>query len=130
VSLRSTNRCLSTAPAAWPTARCGRISIANGAFLPDAALGFDGSHWTGSASSTETQVGWALGAGVEWAPASMPNWSFKAEYLYVDLGSTTVNLSAAGFRNSHGEGFRTVTASNTMDARFQTVRLGVNYHFN
>jgi outer membrane immunogenic protein len=102
----------------------------NGAFLPVAALGFDGSHWSGSASSTETQVGWALGAGFEWAPANMPNWSFKAEYLYVDLGSTTVNLSAAGFRNSDGEGFRTVTASNTMDARFQTVRVGVNYHLN
>jgi opacity protein-like surface antigen len=102
----------------------------NGAFLPDAALGFDGSHWSGSASSTETQVGWALGAGFEWAPANMPNWSFKAEYLYVDLGSTTVNLSAAGFRNSDGEGFRTVTASNTMDAHFQTVRVGVNYHLN
>jgi outer membrane immunogenic protein len=60
----------------------------------------------------------------------MPNWSFKAEYLYVDLGSTTVNLSAAGFRDSDGEGFRTVTASNTMDARFRTLRAGTNYHFN
>jgi opacity protein-like surface antigen len=102
----------------------------SGAFLPVAALGFGGSHWSGSASSTETQVGWALGGGLEWAPASMPNWSFKAEYLYVDLGSTTVNLSAPAFRNSDGEGFRTVTASNTMDARFQTVRVGFNYHFN
>jgi opacity protein-like surface antigen len=102
----------------------------SGAFLPVASLGFDGSHWSGSASSTETQVGWALGAGFEWAPESMPNWSFKAEYLYVDLGSTTVNLSAAAFRNSDGEGFRTVNASNTMDARFQTVRAGFNYHFN
>jgi opacity protein-like surface antigen len=102
----------------------------SGAFLPDAALGFGGSHWTGSASSTDTNIGWALGAGFEWAPESMPDWSFKAEYLYVDLGSTTVNLSAAAFRNSDGEGFRTVTASNTMDARFQTVRVGFNYHFN
>src|SRR5258705_1382463 len=102
----------------------------SGAFLPVASLGFGGSHWSGSASSTETQVGWALGGGLEWAPVSMPNWSFKAEYLYVDLGSTTVNLSAAAFRNSDSQGFRTVNASNAMDARFQTVRVGINYHFN
>jgi hypothetical protein len=63
-------------------------------------------------------------------PESMPNWSFKADYLYTDPGSTTVNLSAPAFRNSDGEGFRTVTASNTMDARFQTVRVGFNHHFN
>jgi len=29
-----------------------------------------------------------------------------------------------------GEGFRTVIASNAMDARFQTVRVGINFHFN
>jgi opacity protein-like surface antigen len=116
--------------AAWPNGQVQQDFNYSGAFLPVASLGFDGSHWSGSASSTETQVGWALGAGFEWAPESMPNWSFKAEYLYVDLGSTTVNLSAAAFRNSDGEGFRTVNASNTMDARFQTVRAGFNYHFN
>jgi opacity protein-like surface antigen len=100
-----------------------------GGFLPDAALGFGGSHWTGSASSTDTKVGWTVGAGFEWAPQSMPNWSVKTEYLYTDLGAGTVNLTAPAFRNSDGEGFRTVSASNSMDTRFQTVRVGLNYHF-
>jgi opacity protein-like surface antigen len=101
-----------------------------GGFLPDAALGFGGSHWAGSASTSPTKVGWTLGAGLEWAPVSMPNWSFKAEYLYIDLGSTTANVVAPAFRNSDGEGFRTVWATNRMDARFQTVRIGLNYRFN
>lgn len=42
---------------------------------------------TNFASSTETRVGWTAGGGVEWKFA--PQWSVKAEYLYVDLGSTS-----------------------------------------
>ncbi len=38
-----------------------------------------------------TKTGWAAGGGVEWSPSSFPAWSLKAEYLYVDLGSTTAN---------------------------------------
>jgi len=102
----------------------------SGGFLPVANLGFGGSTWVGSASSTTTKVGWALGAGLEWIPEGMPNWSIKAEYLYIDLGSSTVNLTAPAFRTSDGEGFRTVQASNRMEARFQTVRIGLNYRFN
>jgi outer membrane immunogenic protein len=101
-----------------------------GGFLPVANLGFGGSTWAGSASSSATKVGWTLGAGLEWIPEGMTNWSIKAEYLYVDLGSTTVNLTAPAFRTSDGEGFRTVSASNKMEARFQTVRVGLNYRFN
>ncbi len=42
--------------------------------------------WVGAASETET--GWTLGGGLEWGFA--PSWSLKAEYLYFDLGDTTV----------------------------------------
>ena len=38
-----------------------------------------------SASSSEMQVGWAVGTGGEYALTN--NWSVKLEYLYVDLGS-------------------------------------------
>jgi outer membrane immunogenic protein len=37
-------------------------------------------------SGSRTQVGWTVGAGAEWMFA--PRWSVKAEYLYVDLGSS------------------------------------------
>ena len=38
-----------------------------------------------------TKTGWTAGGGVEWSPSMFPSWSLKAEYLYVDLGSTTAN---------------------------------------
>jgi outer membrane immunogenic protein len=50
---------------------------------------FSGS---GSFNASSVNVGWTLGAGVE--GALVDRWTWKAEYLYVDLGS--LNLSAAG----------------------------------
>jgi len=40
-----------------------------------------------AASSSDTRVGWTLGAGVE--RKFSPNWSGKLEYLYMDFGSKT-----------------------------------------
>ena len=100
-----------------------------GGFLRDDQLGFAGSHWSGEASSSETKYGWTLGGGVEWFPTSAGNWSIKAEYLYTDLGSTTVDLSTPAYRNDTNAGGRVVNASNTADAQWQTVRVGINYHF-
>lgn len=56
------------------------------------------------------QVGYAVGAGIEYAFA--PNWSARVEYLYMDLGDTTTT------------GFPLVT-----DLTASTVRLGLNYRF-
>ncbi|HXZ17916.1 MAG TPA: TonB-dependent receptor, partial [Roseiarcus sp.] len=39
----------------------------------------------GSASSSQTRVGFSVGGGLEWMFA--PGWSAKAEYLYYDLGN-------------------------------------------
>jgi len=41
------------------------------------------------ASATETKTGWTVGAGAEYALDN--KWSVKAEYLYYDLGSVTLN---------------------------------------
>lgn len=60
-------------------------------------------------------TGWTAGGGIEWA--FMPNWSAKVEYLYTQLerdGTRYVNFLGP-------ERFRT---------KFNTVRAGVNYHFN
>jgi outer membrane immunogenic protein len=40
--------------------------------------------WTARGSESDTLIGWTLGAGMEWG---WDNWTFGAEYLYVDLGN-------------------------------------------
>jgi outer membrane immunogenic protein len=42
-----------------------------------------------AASVSQTQVGWAAGAGVDFAVT--PRWVLSAEYLHVDLGSVTAS---------------------------------------
>jgi len=48
--------------------------------------------FAGVQSSSTTQAGWTAGAGVEWAFAD--NWTAKAEYLYIDLGTWNGNCTA------------------------------------
>jgi outer membrane immunogenic protein len=67
-----------------------------------------------------TKAGWTVGAGVEWMFA--PNWSVGAEYLYVDLGKTTLTLAPAG-------GFFFNTSTATFQDREHIARVKVNYHF-
>ena len=49
-------------------------------------LGGAGIPGCNTASSNETRIGFAVGGGIEWEFA--PSWSVKAEYLFVDLGTT------------------------------------------
>jgi len=65
-----------------------------------------------SGSSSSNQLGWTLGAGLEYAFLS--NWSAKIEYLYVDLGS-----------------FDTGPAPivNNVSFKESIVRAGLNYKF-
>jgi len=73
-----------------------------------------------AATVSETRVGWTVGAGIEFALGS--NWSIGAEYLYVDLGSTTVAFAPTG-------GFFTNTSITTFDDTSHNARLKVNYRF-
>jgi outer membrane immunogenic protein len=72
-----------------------------------------------------TQTGWTAGGGAEWM--FLPNWSAKAEYLYTDLSGSGSNNNwwNAGAWNS-GLGLNSVNNH----TRWNTVRAGVNYHFN
>lgn len=87
------------------------------------ALGvYSGAAHIGSGSSW--QVGWTAGAGGEYALNS--NWSLKAEYLYVDLGTFTYfsPLVAAAAAFAPGYSWRT-----SVTERDHIVRVGINYHF-
>lgn len=61
-------------------------------------------------SESKTSMGWTAGAGVE--VGLTPNWTAKAEYLYIDLSSRAFSVT----RQNNG------ISSNVL-------RFGVNYHF-
>jgi len=101
----------------WFSTVRGRLGFANGPLLVygtggvafadiDNTIHFsDGS----VAKDSGTQTGYAVGGGLEWAFA--PNWSAKAEYLYVGMGDTTLS------------------SGDRVNNDFQTVRVGLNYKF-
>lgn len=66
------------------------------------------------ASGNRVKAGWTAGGGIEQSFAR--NWTAKAEYLYLDLGSET---------------FQGSTRNAALTSRLQehVVRIGVNYHF-
>jgi outer membrane immunogenic protein len=81
--------------------------------------------FAGSGASVKT--GWSAGGGGEWRFA--PHWTFKAEYLYVDLGRDSVRSNATAL----GTGFAGTSLSSYIAdlgrTDFHVVRAGVNYHF-
>jgi outer membrane immunogenic protein len=77
------------------------------------------------AQTSQTKAGWALGGGAEWMFTR--GWSAKVEYLHIDLGKT----SAVGSALANGiPATFTDSVNYTFTNRFDTVRVGVNYHFN
>jgi outer membrane immunogenic protein len=97
----------------------GRVGYAFDRFLPYVTGGLSAGDiratTPGFAGATQTNLGWTIGAGMEVAIAG--NWSAKAEYLHVDLGSFSCGL-ACGL----------VTPDN-VSFRANLLRGGVNYKF-
>jgi outer membrane immunogenic protein len=75
-------------------------------------------------NGSATQTGWTAGGGAEWM--FMPNWSAKVEYLYTDVSGGGNNNNNWLFQNNLGLGLNSVNNH----TRWNTVRAGVNYHFN
>jgi outer membrane immunogenic protein len=89
--------------------------VQNSASLVLTPIG-DGNY---AGATSQTKVGWTAGAGAEYAFAN--NWSVKAEYLYLDLGTTGVRMTDPGRPNTFIDySFR---------HRDNIVRVGLNYHF-
>jgi outer membrane immunogenic protein len=83
------------------------------------------------ADSTIT-VGWTLGAGVEGIIPFGANWTWRAEYLFVDLGrispTTAYNSSVSILPLSHTQTL-SPTLTHTAVVMDQVLRFGVNYRF-
>jgi opacity protein-like surface antigen len=80
----------------------------------------------------KTKIGWTAGGGVEWFPLpAHPLWrafSVKLEYLFTDLGQTT--LYGGSFASIPEGGPNSFAYSQTSQTRWHTIRAGVNWHFN
>jgi outer membrane immunogenic protein len=76
-------------------------------------------------SQTSTQVGWAAGAGVEYAVSR--NWSLGAEYLHFDLGRDTVTATTVVNTTGTPVGPATVSASQRFSG--DIARGMINYRF-
>jgi outer membrane immunogenic protein len=72
---------------------------------------------TGLGTNSNTEAGWTAGAGLEFAFA--PNWTAKAEYLYVDLSNGSCGTACGSPTPPIGVKFTE-----------NVVRAGVNFKFN
>jgi outer membrane immunogenic protein len=115
----------------WITTLAARFGVTNGPWL---FYGKAGGGWVGNNNLTITNVttgtsittsnnntnsGWLVGAGIEWAFA--PNWSAKVEYDYLGLDSRSFTVPGGFFAGD------TFTTSNP---NIQMVKVGINYRFN
>jgi outer membrane immunogenic protein len=76
-----------------------------------------------SVSTSDTQWGWTVGAGLEYAITD--HWTFKTEYLYVDLGSQTLFDDSA--EGPIGDDYLIVGAKIDVETKFHTIKAGINY---
>ena len=95
-----------------------RLGYAVGRFLPYITAGGAGANakvsaTDGSLSQSDFQLGWAAGAGLEYAVNN--NWSVRFEYLHIDFGSHT------WFAGQLWQSSSTLTS--------ETLRFGINYKF-
>jgi outer membrane immunogenic protein len=101
----------------WLSTVRGRVGFAFDRFLPYVTGGLAAGDVKGTVtgpvtilSGTNTQTGWTVGAGLEYA--FTPSLSAKAEYLYVDLGSSTP------------------VPGDNVELKSHVVRGGLNWRFN
>ena len=106
----------------------GTGGLAFGQVKSASTVAFTTTADTYAGSIDDTRFGWTVGGGGEWMIA--PQWSIKAEYLFVDLGraSYTQVCTAPGICTSPPQ---VSAASYQTDLHVQEhiARVGVNYHF-
>jgi outer membrane immunogenic protein len=97
----------------------GRLGFAFDRFLPyvtgGLAVGDNHATTPGFPGATQTNLGWTVGAGLEFA--FLGNWSAKAEYLHIDLGSFNCGLSCG------------LATPDNISFSANLLRGGINYRF-
>jgi outer membrane immunogenic protein len=103
----------------WLSTVRGRVGYSFDRFLPyvtgGLAVGDIKASTPGLPGGSQTNAGWTVGGGVE---VALPgNWTAKAEYLHVDLGSFNCGAGCGG------------TPDENVSSRGNILRAGVNYRF-
>jgi outer membrane immunogenic protein len=97
----------------------GRVGVAMDRFLPYAtgglAVGNIRATVPGLAGIDQTNAGWTVGGGVEYA--FFNNWTAKVEYLHADLGKDTCSTQCG------------LPLGNNVSLTSDIVRAGINYRF-
>ena len=103
----------------WLSTVRGRVGYAFDRFMPyvtgGLATGDIRAATPGFPGASNTNAGWTVGGGVEFALPG--NWSAKAEYLHVDLGAFNCGTACGG------------TPNENVSLQENVFRAGVNYHF-
>lgn len=92
----------------------------------EASAGAESGSWKGSADAINW--GWTLGVGAEYG---IDNWSFGAEYLYVDLGTVdwTSNGNVELDNNSTEAALEDIAGKGDFDYQFSVVRATAKMRF-
>ncbi|MGH6771795.1 MAG: outer membrane protein [Xanthobacteraceae bacterium] len=103
----------------WLATVRGRLGYSFDRFMPyvtgGLAMGDIAARVGGTEVSSDTNAGWTVGGGLEFAIAG--NWTAKAEYLYVDLGDFNCGI-ACGVGNPDNVSFRTHIVRGGVNVRF------------
>jgi outer membrane immunogenic protein len=81
--------------------------------------------YTAAGTDSLMRFGGTIGGGLEWLITQ--NWSVKAEYLYVNLGTSSVNFNLISPLNQQNFSSATVVSSTRFSEN--VARAGLNYHF-
>jgi outer membrane immunogenic protein len=81
--------------------------------------------YAAAATDSLLRFGGTIGGGLEWLVTQ--NWSVKAEYLYVGLGTSSVNFTL--INPLAGLNFSSATVVSSTRFSENLVRAGLNYHF-
>jgi outer membrane immunogenic protein len=88
---------------------------------PAVSLGFS------APGTTETRIGWTVGAGMKWAFAN--NWFANIEYDYLDFGSKAQGFTGQLTGNRLVPPNTNATLTPIFNERISQVKVGVNYKF-
>ncbi|MGD9923992.1 MAG: outer membrane beta-barrel protein [Pseudorhodoplanes sp.] len=96
------------------------VAWANNDYSVSASIPVIGFNYASTVS--ETEIGWLIGGGIEWAFAG--NWTMKVEGTYADFGQKNRTFDGIPIA-----GLLTLPVNADIESHISTVKFGINYRF-